>query len=1048
VIKKVQSQIVVADYQAGTLQAYIQLARTMVKTPISKRKLEQDSEKSNSTHKRPKHIGDAPVQPSPSSISKEGANVAEASTGTPNKGARTDGLSRRERKLLKAAEVSGGKPSSRTSKAEPGSEQQSTTPQKSVASHANDSPAQSSGVKKTKRRSKRSHETELLVGDASAKYPWSFSGPTAGRLIPHDAVFVRDERGRSCLLAASDSEVQLLSLDDSLVIRSHATPEGRYISCFSVDGDVVDIAYDDHSTIRWNYLNSSNESGRTFAKPITAMANAKNAETCYLHVLSGHSSIVRGGKVLFKTNRILTEIEVHDSAIYVFAWGPSTLVIGTRKGTTTTNTESGNFTWLELPMEVSITCATSRLVPPEGGVRDQQTRKPELAVAIGNREGQIHLYYNLSAMFGSTVKADPPVPQILHWHRLPVAAVKFSKDGNYLVTGGQETVLVLWQLATSKKQFLPHLTSGIERIVISPNGANYALQMADNSIMVLNTSELKAVAHFPGLQLAVQRGGKSTSNLRSLPKAAAVMHPLKHRQVLLTVPSVTSQKSADASSRPFLQTFDLHNGRHISRQALTRNNVTDFNESPEGNPIVSPDVTFIAISHNGKWLATVDEWAPPTTDLKHVTIESDMQGKDAAQAKRTNDEQALRREVHLKIWQWNETQGIWMLNTRADKPHARAAGAHLGAGAGRILKLAADPSVPGFVTVGEDNSVKTWRPKLQLQHGLPLQDEQGNDQVEWSCRRTIQLPSLINSRIRSDTPTDTSLAISQEIKLKNACLAFSPDGSLIACAPIYYESDESSLVHFISPDSGSIVETKSRLTLPGSELVDLAFIDRYFISLSKSTLRVWNLVDDAYRWTISFSASAQNLDDPILAVDHASNNFCVVTTELLPGRGAEETRVARVFTPKVADRLYEAQLSLAPVAVLASQNARGFTFLFANGTIRTLEPNSSTSSRELAVTGAAQADLELPDAEVQSVVDMTSALATEGDVDMVDATADGVDVVMDIDGGEDDRPVVRPEQLASIFDISSGLALPPVRDMFQAVVGLYSKKPRTVDAVM
>jgi NET1-associated nuclear protein 1 (U3 small nucleolar RNA-associated protein 17) len=150
----------------------------------------------------------------------------------------------------------------------------------------------------------------------------------------------------------------------------------------------------------------------------------------------------------------------------------------------------------------------------------------------------------------------------------------------------------------------------------------------------------------------------------------------------------------------------------------------------------------------------------------------------------------------------------------------------------------------------------------------------------------------------------------------------------------------------------------------------------------------------------------------------------------------------------VADRLYEAQLSLAPVAVLASQNARGFTFLFANGTIRTLEPNSSTSSRELAVTGAAQADLELPDAEVQSVVDMTSALATEGDVDMVDATADGVDVVMDIDGGEDDRPVVRPEQLASIFDISSGLALPPVRDMFQAVVGLYSKKPRTVDAVM
>jgi NET1-associated nuclear protein 1 (U3 small nucleolar RNA-associated protein 17) len=1019
----------------------------MVKTPISKRKLEQDGEKSKSSHKRPKHLSDAPVQPSPSSKPTDGADTVGASTKSPSQGARTDGLSRRERKLLRAAEAKGDKSNSRTTEPGLGSEHQSTTPQKSVAGQISDLPAQSNGAKKTKRRSKRPQESDLLVGDASAKYPWSFSAPTAGRLIAHDAVFVRDERGKSCLLAATDSEVQLLSLDNSLLIRSHAVREGRYINCFSVDGEVVDIAYDDNSSIRWNYLNSSSEPGRTSAKPIVAMATAKNSEPCHLHVLSGHSSIVRANKVLFQTKRILTAIEVHESAIYIFAWGPSTLVIGTRKGTTTTNTESGNFTWLELPMDVTITCATSRLVPPEGGARDQQTRKPELAVAIGNREGQVHLYPTLSAMFGSTVKAEPPVPQILHWHRLPVSAVKFSGDGNYLVSGGQETVLVLWQLATSKKQFLPHLTSGIERIVISPNGANYALQMADNSIMVLNTSELKAVAHFPGLQLAVQRGAKSTDNLRSLPRAAAVMHPLKHRQILLTVPSATSQKNADASSRPFLQTFDLHNGRHISRQAMTRNNVTDFNESPEGNPIVPPDVKSIAISHDGKWLATVDEWTPPLSDLKHVTIESDTQGKDLAQANGSNDERDLRKEVYLKFWQWDDAEGIWMLNTRADKPHSRAVGAHLGAAAGSVLRLAADPSAHGFVTVGEDNNVKTWRPKIQLRHGLPLQDEQGNDQMEWSCRRTIQLPSLIDPQTRSDTPTDTSLAASQEIKLKNACLAFSPDGSLIACAPVYHESDASPLVHFISPDSGSIVETKSRLTLPGSELVDLAFIDRYFVALSKSTLRVWNLVDDAYHWTISFSASSQGLDDPILAVDHASNSFCVVTTELLPGKGAEETRVARVFTPKVADRLYEAQISLAPVAVLTSQGARGFTFLFANGSIRTLESNSSPGSREFAVTDAAPADLALSDADVQSVVDMTAALTAGEDVDMIDAVDDGDDE-MDVDGGEDDRPVVRPEQLASLFDIGSGVALPPVREMFQAVVGLYSKKPRTVDAVM
>jgi NET1-associated nuclear protein 1 (U3 small nucleolar RNA-associated protein 17) len=1024
----------------------------MVKTPNSKRKLEPEGKDTKSPNKRPKHLNDAHTQPSPNAKPVNAAAHAEAGGQLASKNARTDGLSRRERKLAKAAGSEGkivGGSEADSKSAHPGSD---SGQESAVAIRANGLIALSSDGKKAKKKNKRPQESDVLVGTTSAKYPWSFSAPTAGRLLQHDSVFVRDERGKACLLAASDSEIQLLSLDSSLVIRTHVAREGRYITCFSVEGDVVDVAYDDKTIVHWNFLDKAQTPGRNFSKPVKAIVKPKDSHSWYLHSSMDRSVIVRGEKPLFKTPRALTGIEVHESSIYIFAWGPSTMVIGTRKGTMSTNTESGQFTWLEIPIEVSITCATSRLVSTQAEPKDQQTRRPELAVAIGNAEGQIHLYPNLSVIFTSSAKVEPPAPQILHWHRLPVSAVKFSRDGNYLVSGGQETVLVLWQLTTGKKQFLPHLTSGIERIVISPNGANYALQMADNSIMVLNTSELKAVAHFPGLQLAIQRRTKPTTGENGYSRAAALLHPHKHRQLLLTVPSATSQKfGGDVTSRPFLQTFDLHNGRHISRQALTRNNVTDFNESPEGKPIVPPDVSSIAISHDGNWLATVDEWTPPASDLKHVSAETLLQGAGSIFKNDAQNHLDLRREVHLKFWQWDNVQGIWMLNTRSDTPHARAAGALLSAGAGRVLKLVADPSASGFVTVGEDNCVKMWRPKAQLRYGQPLQDERGLDQFEWSCRRTTQLPCLIESETRSDTPTDTSLATSQDIKLKNACLAYSPDGSLIACAPVYHETDASPLVHFISPDSGAVVETKSRLTLPDAELVDLAFIDRYFVALSKSTLRVWNLVDDSYRWTISFSASQQSLDNPILAVDHASNNFCVVTTELLPGRGEEETHVARVFTPKVADRLYEAQLSLAPVAVLAGQAARGFTFLFANGSIRTLEPSFSARGRELAAADAVQEDLVLPEADAQIMAGMTSALTANGlpshDVDMVDA-ADADDIAMDIDNGGDDRPVVRPEQLASIFDVSSGLALPPVRDMFQAVVGLYSKKPRTVEVVM
>ena len=72
--------------------------------------------------------------------------------------------------------------------------------------------------------------------------------------------------------------------------------------------------------------------------------------------------------------------------------------------------------------------------------------------------------------------------------------------GNYLISGGRETVLILWQLETSRRQELPHLTSAIDNIVVSPSGSSYLIQLADNSAMVLSTSELSPTAYVAGLQ--------------------------------------------------------------------------------------------------------------------------------------------------------------------------------------------------------------------------------------------------------------------------------------------------------------------------------------------------------------------------------------------------------------------------------------------------------------------------------------------------------------------------------------------------------------------
>ena len=81
------------------------------------------------------------------------------------------------------------------------------------------------------------------------------------------------------------------------------------------------------------------------------------------------------------------------------------------------------------------------------------------------------------------------------------------------------------------------------------------------------------------------------------------------------------------------------------------------------------------VSSSGEWLATVDS--------------------------REGDEY-FRGEVHLKVWQWESSTGLWSLNTRIDRPHGPA----------RVTSVVFAPSDGSgnvLVTSGEDGNVKSWR---------------------------------------------------------------------------------------------------------------------------------------------------------------------------------------------------------------------------------------------------------------------------------------------------------------------------------------------------
>ncbi|KAF8951132.1 hypothetical protein BGZ52_000113, partial [Haplosporangium bisporale] len=120
----------------------------------------------------------------------------------------------------------------------------------------------------------------------------------------------------------------------------------------------------------------------------------------------------------------------------------------------------------------------------------------EGCIATGDEIGRITLWY----CFGKNV--DRPVTTTLHWHAHKVAALNFTTDGTYLLSGGEESVLVIWQLSTGHKQFLPRMGSEIKHITVSPDQSLYAIGHEDNSVNVIRSVDLKIKTCIQGLKFS------------------------------------------------------------------------------------------------------------------------------------------------------------------------------------------------------------------------------------------------------------------------------------------------------------------------------------------------------------------------------------------------------------------------------------------------------------------------------------------------------------------------------------------------------------------
>lgn len=596
----------------------------------------------------------------------------------------------------------------------------------------------------------------------------------------------------------------------------------------------------------------------------------------------------------------------------------------------------------------------------------------------------------------------------------------------------------MWQVETGHKQFLPHLGSIIERLVVSPKANSYAILLSDNSVMVISTAELKAKTNIAGIQSRVFLPTEVRQS-----RVPCVFHPTTANRLLLATPA--SQIEGSTAS-PYLQTFDTYSDRHVARQALTRTNATNFNTGPEQDLILEPNVTLMAITSDGTWLATIDEWKPPRRRSDDGSSESPIV-KDEGQG----------REIYLRFWKWTEQKKLWELVTRVDSPHPSASGL----GAEEVYDLIAAPKGHGFATVGADGSVRIWKAKVRTRAGgIEVRTAEGA-LTSWGCRRVImfskgqrELELSTSTLLDVEAPTKRSkkgaaaaaAAAATAAPPYQSQLAFSEDGSVIAIAtPVtgLSSSKEDTTLHLADASAGAVRHTISGLQL--GLVTGLGIHERHLIVLGTSKLLVYNLVNSSIHYEFPLETlNACSAAGGHLAIDHHSGTFAIA---LAPRKNGDKHRVL-VFRPDSVVPVHVQDVGLAAVAALkSSEGGKGYMALDAEARIQyispVLAPHVSVAQQ------ASSAEFSLEDNDVEVATGLSGVYMTNGgaaspsdhdeEMEVVDAEEEEEE-----EDGVVDRVVPR-EALESVFDAVPAYAAGSVEEAFEKVLALFVKKPLGAD---
>ncbi|KAJ8084468.1 NET1-associated nuclear protein 1 [Marasmius tenuissimus] len=376
--------------------------------------------------------------------------------------------------------------------------------------------------------------------------------------------------------------------------------------------------------------------------------------------------------------------------------------------------------------------------------------------ATGDIKGNIKLWYCLNENAMVKVKRVEKKTQTanLHWHAHTVSSLAFTPNGAYLLSGGEEAVLVIWQLHTGKKEFVPRVGAPIQTISLSPagpHGEEYLLGLSDATHAFVSAANLRISRSYSRMKLGPSMTYNEPSSSSTAPLA---VHAMSSTVIL-------------PSSHP--SSLQIYSPSHAEVQSEVEISPSNRVSRKDDKPLESSRVRQIAVSPCGQWMASIDS--------------------------RTGDDD-FQDEIHLKLWHWDKKTSTWTLNTRIDRPH----------GLGSVLDMSFSPRPKGeaesyLVTVGSDGTVKTWRTRPQTSKRSSLEEY-------WISRSSLAFRSQLPTSV-AWSPDGTVLSVC----LRDQVAMYDPQTNVLRCILTSPESTVINSAHFLARGRYLAVVGESELVI-------------------------------------------------------------------------------------------------------------------------------------------------------------------------------------------------------------------------------------------